>query len=191
MTRVPAIVIAVAMTAACDNPWGPDAEELATDSTTDVLVPDDPRFADSWEFTLEEGPDNYTVRSNWDPSYNPDLDRTSVVTGFQIGDPAAWTGAVDAEDEASQAAFVDVLTDSAAPGPGGPCSIAKADPRIVSCSYDVGQVDSLPLLVRRFTTDTGDTTMIIFGATAAAMDYLTGSFTAYPVADAAERWLTS
>jgi hypothetical protein len=68
--RVMAIGIALVLIAGC----GPDPGELADDSTTDVLVPDDPRFADSFEFTLQEGPDNYSVRSNWYPNYNPDID---------------------------------------------------------------------------------------------------------------------
>jgi hypothetical protein len=181
-----AIAIALVLTAGC----GPDPVQLANDSTTDVLVPDDPRFADAWEFTLQEGPDNYTVRSNWDPNFNPDIDTTLAVTGFQIGDPSTWTGAVDAENEAAQAASVDVLTDSATPGQ-GPCEIANADPEVITCSYDVGRVDPLPFLVRRFTADTGEVAMVVFGGTDAAMDYLSGSFTPYPISEAAEHWLTS
>ena len=186
-TRGLTIVITLMLTVAC----GADPGQLASDSTTDVMVPDDPRFADSWEFTLQEGPDNYTVRSNWDPSYNPNIDSSLVVTGFQIGDPATWTGAVDAENGASQAAFVDVLTDSVGVGQlGVPCSVVTTDPQIVSCTYDVDQADPLPLLVRRFTTDTGEITMVIIG-TSAGVDYLSGSFTPYPVSEAAERWLSS
>jgi hypothetical protein len=187
-TRVLAVVIALTSSAGCGK--GPDPDDLANDSTSDVLVPDDPRFAGSWEFTLQERPDNYTFRSNWDPSYNPDVDLSLVVTGFQIGDPATWTGAVDAENDAQQAAFVDVLTDSTAPGQGGPCEIANADPKVISCRYDVGQVDPLPLLVRRFSTKTGEVTMVVI-ATGAAIDYVSGSFTAYAVAEAAESWLAS
>jgi hypothetical protein len=68
--RVMAIGIALVLIAGC----GPDPGELADDSTTEVLVPDDPRFSKSWEFALQEGPDNYSVRSNWYPNYNPDID---------------------------------------------------------------------------------------------------------------------
>jgi hypothetical protein len=185
--RVMAIGIALVMTAGC----GPDPSELADDSTTDVLVPDDPRFAESWEFTLQEGPDNYSVRSNWYPNYNPDIDASLAITGFQIGDPTSWTGALDTETEAAQKAMVDVLTDSAAPGQAGPCETTTNDPMVVSCRYDVGQVDPLPLLVRRFTTDAGEVTMVIHGGTDAAIDYLSGSFTPYPISEAAERWLVS
>jgi hypothetical protein len=171
---------------------GPDPAQLANDSTSDVLVPDDPRFADSWEFTLQEGPDNYSVRSNWYPNYNPNIDASLAVTGFQIGDPTTWTGTIDTETEAAQKAMVDVLTDSADAGRlGAPCSVVTADPQIVSCIYDVGQVDPLPLLVRRFTTDTGEVTMVILGGTDAGLDYLSGPFTAYPISEAAERWLIS
>jgi hypothetical protein len=183
-----AVGLALALTAGC----GPNPGELADDSTTDVLVPDDPRFAESFEFTLQEGPDNYSVRSNWYPNYNPNIDASLAITGFQIGDPTSWTGALDTETEAAQEAMVDVLTDSLGAGQlGAPCDVVTADPQIVSCSYDVGQVDPLPLLVRRFTTDTGEVTMVIHGGTDAGIDYLTGSFTPYPISEAAERWLVS
>ncbi|HET7846030.1 MAG TPA: hypothetical protein VFL72_00945 [Acidimicrobiia bacterium] len=185
--RMTAIGIALVLIAGC----GPDPEELAEDSTTDVLVPDDPRFADSFEFTLQEGPDNYSVRSNWYPNYNPEVDATLAITGFQIGDPTTWTGALDTETKAAQAAMVAVLTDSTAPDEGGPCEVTTDDPMVVSCSYDVGQADPLPLLVRRFTTDTGEVTMVILGGTEAAIDYLSGSFTPYPISEAADRWLVS
>jgi hypothetical protein len=185
--RVMAIGIALVLAAGC----GPDPGELAEDSTTEVLVPDDPRFAESFEFTLQEGPDNYSVRSNWYPNYNPNIDTSLTITGFQIGDPTSWTGALDTETEAAQEAMVDVLTDSAAPGQESPCQMTTTDPEVVSCSYDVGQVDPLPLLVRRFTTDTGEVTMVILGGTDAALEYLSGSFTPYPISEAAERWLAS
>jgi len=185
--RMTAISIALVLIAGC----GPGAEELAEDSTTDVLVPDDPRFADSFEFTLQEGPDNYSVRSNWYPNYNPEIDTTLTITGFQIGDSTTWTGALDTETEAAQQAMVDVLTDSAAPDDAGPCEVRTDDPMVVSCSYDVGQVDPLPLLVRHFTTDTGEVTMVILGGTDAGIEYLSGSFTPYPISEAAERWLVS
>lgn len=174
----------------CTNPWaGPDAADLAKSSTTDVLVPDDPRFADSFEFTLEESPDNYTVRSNWDPEFNPDIDPSSAVTGFQIGDPTTWTGEVDAENDAQRAAFVAVLDDARTPGPGTPCDVAVVEPRVIACSYDVGQVDPLPLLVRFFADDTRELTVVIVGSSGPSLDYLSGDFTAHPIDVAVDRWL--
>ena len=181
----------MAGTTGCNTLWGgPDAEELAGASSTDLLVPDDPRFADSFEFTLQEAPDNYTVRSNWDPAFNPDIDPALAVTGFQIGDPTSWTGKVDAENDAQQAAFRSVLDDSRVTEAGGPCAIATADPEVITCTYDVGQVDPLPLLVRRFPGKSGDITMVVLGATGAALEFVSGTFTRYAIDEAVDRWLT-
>lgn len=181
----------MAGTTGCNTLWGgPDAEDLAGESTTDLLVPDDPRFANAFEFTLQEAPDNYTIRSNWDPAFNPDVDPALAVTGFQIGDPTSWTGEVDAENDAQQAAFRSVLDDSRIIETDGPCEVASTEPEVITCTYDVGQVDPLPLLVRRFPSPTGDITMVVLGATGAALEFVSGSFTPHAIGEAADRWLT-
>ncbi len=184
-----AVVIAAAVTS-CTSPLGSGAEDLAASSSADLLIPVDSRFSSAWEFTLHDSADNYTIRSNWDPTFNPDIDKESMVVGFQINRVETWTGEADAETPE----FVEVMKNL--PGDSAPDSDSEAcqpyieRPLVVRCRHDLGDRGQLTLLVRRI--DNGSSTTIVVayddGGTVSE-DFITGDFKAVPIDEAADQWL--
>lgn len=180
--RMWSLVLTTLLTAGCtSSDAGPGLVEA---STADVLVPTDERFLDSWSFTVDDSADNYTFRSNWSPSFDPDIDPDLLVVGYQVNDPATWSGGSETGTaEADRAAIVAAVDDSASPGPDGPCTLLDPSIDLVACSYDTGGPDGpLALTVRRF-PETGSVVIVVTD-NAAAVDYLSGQFTVEPIDDA-------
>lgn len=192
LARATCIVVAVPLVAtSCVNPFGESAKETAAASTSPLLVPDDARFSDVWEFTLEEEADNYTFRSNWDPAFNPDIDKSSLVTGFQINDVETWTGEADSENAEFTAAMRGLPADSEPASGADACEPFTEDPEVVRCVYDLGDAGILAALVRRIENESGTTILVAYDDEEGTVteDFVAGSFTAVPVDEAADRWL--
>ena len=149
-------------------------------STAPVLVPADERFLSQWFFTIDDGPDNYTARAHWDPSFNPDIDRTLTVESYQVNQLDSWTGEVPAETDLGARAFVNAITDAGTDPE--TCEQISADPAVHLCEYDEGRVDPLLIQVRSF----GTTTMLVFGDSPGARDYIAGEFRVLDPLDAAQ-----
>lgn len=163
--------------------------DLVDRSTADVLVPTDERFLDTWSFDVQDSPDNYTFRSNWSPSFDPDVDPDLIVVGYQVSDPTAWSGGDETGGgQAEREAVVAAVADSTSPGADVPCAMVESSPEIVGCAYDVGGPEGpMEILVRRFPESS--TVVIVITANDAAVDYLSGDFESFPIGQATERWL--
>lgn len=163
--------------------------DLAERSTADVLVPTDRRFLDSWTFAVDDSADNYTFRSNWSPSFDPSIDPDLLVVGYQINDPATWSGGSETgAGEADRAAVVAAVTDATTPGPEGPCTAVDPSIDLVACSYDTGGPDGPLRLTARSFPATGSVVIVITDNEAAA-DYLSGQFSVTSFGDAAASWM--
>ena len=181
------MVALLVLATGCVGENGPAVSDLVDESTVDLLVPVDERFAATWQFTVNESPDNYSIRSNWSPEFDPAIDPDLLVTGYQVNDPATFSGRADAEDPSLVEALDAVIVDHRSPDTGGPCHTMEADVEVVSCSYD-GNVGAIPLLVRTVRNGSGETLVIVFDGTPGARQFITGEFRPVPV-DSADRWL--
>ena len=167
----------LAVAAAC----GSDGGDLSS-STVGVLVPVDPAFETTLSVDTAGGPDNYVIRSNWSPDYDPAVDPDLVIESHQVGDLETWTAASLVEGhEPSRLAFLAMTTDARSPGPDSPCTTIDADAAIVACRYDVGRADLLAATVR---TSHPDVLQIVLGDQPQALDYLQGAFTTITPAEA-------
>ena len=101
-----ALTVLLVATACADGRRDFDASSAA------VLVPVDDRFLDQWFFSVDDGPNNYTARAHWDPSFNPDIDRSLTVESYQINQLDSWTGEGPAETDLGAQAFVNAITDA-------------------------------------------------------------------------------
>jgi len=172
------LVVLVAATACADGRRDFEA------STASVLVPTDERFLSQWFFTVDDGPNNYTARAHWDPSFNPDIDRSLTVESYQINELDSWTGEGPAETDLGAQAFVNAITDARTDQPA--CEQVSVEPVIHECEYDEGRVEPIRLQVRSF----DEATMLVFGDSPAALDYIAGEFrTLDPLA--AAQWFES
>lgn len=159
-----------------------------SESTAKLLVPDDDDFRSQWMFEPVDGPDNHAVFSHWDPSYNPDIDLSLTITGYQVSDPAAWSGRHSTEDDATHVAFVGIVADSLNEAGTDNCTSLDGEPQILSCTYDVGRDTPLTILSRVVDSASGRTVIFVPGPPLAGERYLRGSFSEYDPADA-KQWL--
>jgi hypothetical protein len=154
---------------ACGTDTSPD------DPPPGALVPDDERFAASFRVDRVGDTANLSWQTNASAEFDPDIDPDLYATGFQIDDRAAWPGAVDGVTDRQREALRAVLDDAANHERVELCEAISDDPLVVSCTYDVGQPDAMPVLVRRV----GESVLLAFG-TDAALDVLDGDFTETP-----------
>ncbi|MCP4964757.1 MAG: hypothetical protein GY926_05935 [bacterium] len=180
-------LIALSMVGACSG-----SRQLADQSTSDVLVPVDDKFRREWMLLVRDSPNNYTFRSHWSPSFNPDIDRNLTVIGHQVNDPSVWSGGDETGDGLPEKEAVRMaVDDSLSPSPDGPCTIVNSELQLVQCEYDVDHLEGRPLtiLVRRF-SDVPTVMMAILGIThEAEIDYMSGEFESVPIEDAIDAWL--
>jgi len=147
-------------------------------STAVLLVPSDETYASQFQFELIDGDNNYQFFVHWSPEFDPDVDPSLTLVGYQISDLDSWTGEADAEDELTASALVThaqrALGDSNDIGPD--CSSLSSLQGALVCLYEVGQPERLTVMSRTFATSTGPAALIVPGPVDPNRDYLAGDF---------------
>ncbi len=201
MLKTVSLVMASAVgvvAAGCSTSLG-SAKHLE-DSTSPVLHPVDTRFSTDWFFFVEDSPDNYTFRANWEIR-PPRSDGPYDVIGYQVQDPQNWKGGGEYGDPNPayegeppilhpREAFKAAIPDSLEPSVDGPCQTVRADPAIVRCEYKIAD-DQAPMgiFVRHF--ESTSTVMLVGDDLPNSLEYIAGEFDEVPLSEAAEEWYES
>jgi len=191
---VAATISAAALLVACGQGVGQElgSAQYLADSTSPVLVPVDPRFRELWFFFVEDSPDNYTFRSNWQLSPGRSAGPDDV-TGYLVHDLAAWKGGGEHGNAVVEGrltprdAFIAAISDSAEPSGSARCELAEAKPQVMRCEYEIWENEApFGIFVRRF--DSTSTVMAVTDYLPSSLEYIAGEFDDVPLSEAKEKW---
>jgi len=143
-----------------------------------LLIPTDEVYASQWLFEPVDGPNNYQFFVHWSPEFDPEIDRSLTLVGYQVNDLESFTGA-----DAANQLTADALVTHAERALGevdfdatSDCDSFGSLEGTLVCPYGVGQPEPLVIMSRTVTTSIGEAVLLVPGVPDSAEPYLSGQF---------------